>query len=53
MPVNEQKYDISFIVYLVFMGFDTPTIEFFDEFLDICYLTNGYWCQVTYIFGPD
>lgn len=44
---------LDFIVDLLFVGFGTPKIEIFDEFLDICYLTNGCWCQITYIFGPD
>ena len=43
---------LVFIVDLVFVGFGTPKIVFFDEFLDICYLKNGR-CQITYIFGPD
>ena len=53
MHVSQYKDDVSFIVDMVFVGFDTPTIEYFDEFLDIYFLTNGCWCQITYIFGPD
>ena len=48
-----RKMTLVFIVDLVFVGFGTPKIVYFDEFLDICYLKNGCWCQITYIFGPD
>ena len=48
-----QMITLVFKVDPVFVGFGIPKIEFFDEFLDICYLKNGRWCQITYIFGPN